>query len=222
MDYINSLIKLTKQLYPTGRAFKLRNNGAFFTLHLALSDSENRFLQDLNSIYNSLIPDNDYFSEDDAANWERALGLTIAPNISLEERKIIIYDRMQYPGTVRERQSWQYLQGRLRNVGFDVYVNENIPVNAVVHSIYGNYNYGDVVYGLEDKDFTICANYISEADDENYDVGLEGNYKATFYVGGINQDDFATVPLSRKNEFRSMILKLKPAQTVGLLRINYV
>ena len=222
MDYVGKLVKLARQLYPTGRVFNMRLNGALHTLHLALADSENRVLKTIYGIDQSILPDNTSFSEEDATRWEQALGLNVNPVLPLDERKVIILEKMKYPGSVKARQHFKYVEGRLRAVGFDVYVHENIPVAAYNYTIYGERMYGESMYGIVDRDFVVCANYINEQVDSSFDVGVEDNYKATFFIESDTPGTPATVPSERKDEFRQMILRLKPLQTVALLRVNYV
>jgi len=219
---LRDLINLTKQLYPTGRAFNIRTNGVFFKLSDSLAASEARVLSELRNLLSRVIPDNAVFDAEDAGHWERALGLPIAPEgVDLEGRKQIIYNKMKYPGTLKARQHYLYIEARLRENGFNVYILENDLSETPAAMNYGEFNYGEGVYGSAAIDWTVCANYTDETKDRVFNIGLPVNYRATFYVGGQNPGDFATVPAERKNEFRELILKLKPAQTVGLLRINY-
>jgi hypothetical protein len=64
------------------------------------------------------------------------------------------------------------------------------------------------------------ANHI----DENLDATFthQNNWIKTFFIGGENLGDFADVPTARKDEFRQLILKLKPTETVAYLLIDYV
>lgn len=102
---------------------------------------------------------------------------------------------------------------------------------------------GGQIAGL---DYTICANYIDESLDSTYfdiifsqnqmGVGVMGIAKMekvtalereqqlryTFFVGGSSYPSAVSVPLNRKDEFRELILKLKPAHSVAFLYINYV
>jgi len=50
----------------------------------------------------------------------------------------------------------------------------------------------------------------------------EEKLRFTFFVGGSGYPNRASVPLSRKDEFRHLILKLKPAHSVAFLYIDYV
>jgi hypothetical protein len=95
-------------------------------------------------------------------------------------------------------------------------------------------------------DYTICANYIDEALDATYfdtvfsqnemGVGEMGvsemstfsamtrdeELRFTFFIGGESYPSEASVPISRKNEFRHLILKLKQAHNIAFLYINYI
>lgn len=50
------------------------------------------------------------------------------------------------------------------------------------------------------------------------DIQLQGS----FFIGGQSFPSFASVPLSRKDEFRALLLKLKPVHTLGYLYINFI
>lgn len=64
------------------------------------------------------------------------------------------------------------------------------------------------------------ANSLDESIDNLFDLG--GSLRSTFFLGAENPGDWANVPVSRKTEFRQLILKLKPTQSVGFTLINYV
>lgn len=97
-----------------------------------------------------------------------------------------------------------------------------------------------------ETNYTICANHIEEDVDSeffgetspdnqlgiaelgdtylsNYSPGDPDEYlKSTFFIGGSTLGEFANISEERKKEFRQTILKLKPAQTVAFLYINYI
>jgi hypothetical protein len=113
---------------------------------------------------------------------------------------------------------------------------------------YGIAEYGVAEYGgeLVGLDYTICANHIEESLDENfftqesslsqYGVAEYGvaeyetptpeprdtQLRATFFIGGSSFPSIVSVPLARKDEFRQLLLKLKPAQSVVFLYVNYI
>lgn len=100
--------------------------------------------------------------------------------------------------------------------------------HADVYSLYpnlffkpqhGDIQHGDIQHGeivFKNK----IVNFIDESLDQSFNVGQ--NLRCTFFIGGDPFGTFAEVSAERKNEFRQLILKLKPAQTVGFLFINYV
>lgn len=61
---------------------------------------------------------------------------------------------------------------------------------------------------------SICASPIQE--------DRETQLSYSFFIGGETYPNLADVPESRKNEFRELILKLKPAHLVAWLYINYI
>lgn len=125
MARVDELKKLQRALYPTGRAFRMPFGGYFEKLNNAWATGQARFLDDAFSLLTSLLPDNDSFTTDDAQQWERRLGLTTNESVSLTDRKLAISRKLAHPGTVRARQHYVYLEGQLRDAGFDVYVTEN-------------------------------------------------------------------------------------------------
>lgn len=237
MSVIKRILKLTDQLYPSGRAFKLAKDSDFSKLHEALGLSEERAYNDALAILDSILPDNDNFSLDDASDWERRLGLITNLSVSLDDRKSAILRKMNHPGTIPARQHFLYLEGQLQSAGFDVFVFENkfpdggggietrdpITVSggaSLTPVQMGDFQMGDTQMGsgigLEGR----CVNYIDEQLDVAFNVGA--NLRSTFFIGGDPVGDFADVDLERKDEFRQLILKIKPAQTVAYLFINYV
>lgn len=236
MTVLEKIKALTRQLYPRGRAFKMPFDSTFEKVHKALAISEARAYSDAVSTLNSALPDNDDFSEDDATDWERRLGLISNPAVSLANRKLAIERKMNHPGTIKARQHYLYLQGQLQAAGFDVYVFENrfpdgfggyvtktptefsLTTYPTTDQQYGDQQYGSFQYGgtFGNK----VANSIYEIRDNAFDLG--SNLKSTFFIGGEVEGSFADVDAEREDEFRQLILKIKPDQTVGFLLINYV
>jgi hypothetical protein len=227
--YSGEILEQTKQLYPTGRAWWMKKSSIFELFHLGLSYSESRATSFIRELLDKIIPDNENFDENDATRWESALGLFISSNTPLEDRKDGIIRKMQYPGSVPARQHYKFVEGQLRLAGFEVYVHENRfgdPPQVALSlqtSNYGLINYGQSNYGVEAlSDAEKIANYIDAERDEDFNFGDDINARATFFIGGENYPDRSYVLRSRKDEFRELILKLKPAQTAGLLLIDYV
>jgi uncharacterized protein YmfQ (DUF2313 family) len=235
MSVQDKILKLTKQLLPTGRAWRMPKDGVFDKLSKALARSEARVYADALSVLDSALPDNNNFTADDATDWERRLGLITNTSLSLATRKQVIQRKMAHPGTIKARQHYLYIEGQLQAAGFDVYVHENrfpygdgsyitYPPEAVGGSgatflfqhgdaQHGEFQHGD---GFNNK----VVNYIDEDLDNLFDIG--SNYKFTFFIGAAYLGDYADVPTGRREEFRQLILRLKPVQCVGFLFINYV
>lgn len=198
-----------------------------------LNASEVRAYNDANSILDSALPDNDNFTADDATAWERRLGLITNTSVSLDNRKLAIIQKMNHPGNIPARQNFRYLERQLRAVGFDVYVYENrfpsgytyvtqdpitLSGGSSNNNQHNDFQHGDSQHG---SGYTnIVVNYIDEDMDASFNIG--DNLRSTFFIGGSPIGSFANVDASRKEEFRQLILKTKPVQTVAYLFINYV
>lgn len=125
MTVTETILFLTKRLFPTGRAFRIPHSSWSEKMHKGLIESEARAYNDAISTLDSAIPDNGNFTEEDATDWERRLGLITNTMVPLEDRKLAILRKINHPGTIKARQHYLYLQGQLRAAGFDVYVYEN-------------------------------------------------------------------------------------------------
>lgn len=238
MSLIDKLRLWTRKMYPTGRAFRMPEGGELDTLHEALLITENQALVDAISILDSALPDNDNFTEEDATMWERRLGMVTNIATPLADRKLAIIRKMNHPGTIKARQHYLYMQGQLQAAGFNVYVYENrfptypsgfttktpsvfalttYPMVTLQYSA-TDLQYGDVQYGITEGNK--IANRMNQSLDNYFNVG--DNFRSTFFIGGPYPGEFANVLASREEEFRQLIFKLKPAQTVGFLLINYI
>jgi len=177
---------------------------------------------EINNILNAVLPDNANFTATDAANWEMALGLISNNSLYLETRKTAILRKIQHPGTIKARQHALYLENQLQLAGFDVYVYENRTFIDFVACICGLINVGQTTVGnpgLGIGNFETVANYFQN---ENYNLGTTENLQFTFFIMGATYGTRATVQDIRENEFKELILKLKPAQTVAILYIDYI
>lgn len=240
MSVVDNILNLSRQLYPRARSFKMPFGGTFQKMHEALAISEARAYSDGLSILDAILPDNDNFTEDDASDWERRLGIYSSGAVSLADRKAAIKRKINHPGTIKARQNWLYIQEQLRAAGFDVYVYENLfeesplgsppagYVNKKPYQIIGSIagaavhspivRHGAVRHKSSYRNFV--ANDVDEALDRTFMIG--SSYMFTFYIAGATIDTFADVDEFRKNEFRQLILQLKPAHMVGILFVNYV
>lgn len=234
------LLQLSKDMQPSGRAFKVPQGGIYDRLLQALIVRRAEAYEDAVSTLNSIIPDNDNFTAQDCTDWCRRLGLIDTPDAPLSDRKAAIFQKMAYPGRDNPpRQAADFLQYQLREAGFDVYVYENIfptgsPVtyvtktpseilgSPVAYAVLGGFELGEAELGMTwaDLGVTLCVNYLEEDKDAVFDVG--SNYRSTFYIAGDPITAFASVDADRKDVFRQMILKYKPAQTCAFLFVNYI
>jgi hypothetical protein len=245
--------QLTRLLYPTGRAYNMPTGGAFEKLHSGLAQSEGRAVDDADSILFSILPDNTNFTVDDAEDWERRLGLITNALVSLDDRKAAIIRKMNHPGDIPARQSWDYLQQSLQAAGFDVYIHENIPEQSVfglLQPFSGTAQQGQAQQGQVQQGTVITANSnlfvylqqgqaqqgqvqqgayvytnliannINESLDAYFNIG--SNWRSVFWIGGTNIGDFANVDINRKDEFRQIVLRIKPVQSIAYLLINYI
>lgn len=222
---------ITRRLYPTGRVFWLKDDRLITAVHRVFNESEIEVYKAALDVLDSILPDNANFDEDDAADWERRLGIIARDGTSLEDRKLAIRRKYSTPGDIPARQHYLYLQGQLQAAGFDVYVHENrqpdgsggwevLPIDAFLGLQYGGFQYGDSdQYGPDKNDLEKVANYIDSTQDDLF--VLPTDTRAVFFIGGQAIGSDANVPSVRKDEFRQLILNIKPAQTVGLLIINY-
>ncbi|PXX26285.1 hypothetical protein C7967_11547 [Thalassospira sp. 11-3] len=230
-----TFLGLTKQLYPTGRAFNIPEKSTYEKLHKGINTSMIRLTQDVKSVVNKSIPDNDDFVEADATLWENKLGLFINPATTLENRKSAIMRKMAYPTNIKARQNPNFLEAQLRLSGFNVRVYENkfleggewvhkTPDEVAATSATQTQHGGTLQHGGGTQHgsggFSVIANSLDSS--ENYNVGGGSNLWASFYISGDTVNEMATVDKAREKEFRELVLKLKPAHLVAFLFINFI
>lgn len=223
----DQIVKLSKQLFPRGRVFRMPTGRYFEGLVRGLAESERRYHDDSVSVLNSVLPDNEFFTADDATDWERRLGMIVSENVDLELRKLAILRKLQFPGQAKARQSQVWFQGQLQAAGFNVYVYENLTNESPYDvsgdpSILSDIEYGMVDYGEEEYGSYFnnkIVNFIHEGFDDHFNEG--GSYRASMIIGGSVLGSFAEVSTDRKDEFRQLILRLKPSQFVIYLFVNY-
>lgn len=85
---------------------------------------------------------------------------------------------------------------------------------------YGQFQYGQLQYGYNWNGDFLIANRIDPIADQSFDVGT--SFRSSFFIGGSTFGSFANVAASREAEFRQLVLKLKPANTVAFIFINYI
>lgn len=229
---LQDLKDLCRQLFPSGRAFRIPKNGDRERIDTALRKEDEILLNSAISILDSILPDNDNFTAEDASRWEERLGMIVNQNLDLETRKLAIKRKMNHPGTILARQSAGYIQDQLQSAGFNVFVHENpneidpltyfglpnagigIHATDVYHSGTGIYHGNPYLWN------DVVANNIDFTKDAFFDVGA--NLRCTFYICGETPGEYTNVEEIRREEFRQLILKCKPTQTIAYLGISYI
>lgn len=212
MIEVNDILKLTKKLLPTGRAWKVPANGVFEKLIRGLAASEVRAYNFAFSTLYRILPDNTNFTADDATEWERRLGLPIQSQyLNLNTRKTLILRKYQYPGNFLNRQNYRYIEAQLQLAGFDVTVTENsdpnmIVGNAMQHGFDVEHGYDVEMGGSEQDIIANCAHF-----NELYDVSTA---LGVFIIQG-------TVSPALIETFRKLVLTLKPVNTVAIMQVTY-
>lgn len=228
----NNIVELARQLYPSGRAFKMANESYLHKLHRALAVTQAQAYEDLVNILYAMLPDNETFSSDDATDWERRLAIATNLLTSLADRKLAIKRKMAAPGTQPAKGHYLYLQTQLRLAGFDVYVHENmIPTYPSGFDTYNpavlnpailtaNQHGNGLQHGLQSHRINkVIVNSIDNDTDIYFNVG--NTLRCTFFIGGQTLGTYATVSSSREVEFRQLVLKLKHAHLIAYLFINF-
>lgn len=228
-NVVEILMGLVRQLYPTGRAWFLKKNSVFYNFHLAINRSFIRVIQDSKFTTDSVFPDNINFDENDATLLEYRLGLITNTSLDIAVRRQAILRKMSYPSNIKARQHPLFIQHQLQLAGFDVYIYENTvpylsPGEIVSLSSTTVQHGGGTQHGAGTQhgsiNFEVIANLSIE--NESYAIGGEDNLWATFFIGGATLGEVANVPSNRLQEFKELVLKLKPAHTVAFLFVNFV
>jgi hypothetical protein len=159
---VDKILALTKQLYPKGRAFKIPENGWYYRLHKGLAQSEARVYSEALGVLDSILPDNNNFTAQNATDWERRLGLINGDGVPLADRKSAIRRKMNHPGNVKPRENWMFLEAQLQLAGFNVWVHENrfsdgmggfvalepaAVLPAVDYGEHGEFEHGEIEHG---------------------------------------------------------------------------
>lgn len=229
-------LDLTNQLYPTGRAWRLFNQNNLQETHRAINDVLITVQEDAYSLIDSIFPDNENFSINDCIFWEGKLGLISNNFLTLDQRKQIILNKISFPRNIKARQSLNYIQKQIELNGFDkirVYENKFWDINGnlyyqnpkdVLNQAQLETQHGGITqHGNStqhgDSVFDVIANGIN---DESFSTGGNEFLWATFFIA--SKDSLyqkGEVDFKRKQEFKELILKLKPAHLVAFTLINY-
>lgn len=243
--------RLDKQLYPTGRAFAIPEGGERDKARKGLLASEIRFYDEQMSILYDILPDNDNFTADMATIWEERLGLITNNAVSLADRKAAIIRKMNHPGDIPARQSWDYLEQSLQLAGFDVYVHDNTNGTSIFQvlqpysqtgqqgdgqqgdfqqgtplsafsSLFQQVQQGSIQQGETQQGTFVFSDKIVNHIDWELDQYVDiSDWYRVFYIGGQDLGTFANIDANRREEFRQIVLKIKPVNTVAMLLLNY-
>lgn len=218
---------LALDLYPTGRAFNMTKGGVADNLHIALNRSFIRLLNAGNSVLDSTFPDNENFNAEDCLLWEYRLGLRTNESLPIQDRRDAILRKISRGRNVQARQGRAYIESQLRIAGFDVYVHENtLPYRTPEDIIAGSTNtaqHGGITqHGIGSQHGSTSVQLIANSSEpnESFSVGSENLY-ATFFIGGFVLGESATISENRQQEFRELVLKLKPAHLIAYIFINF-
>jgi hypothetical protein len=220
------ILKLYKQLFPTGRAFRLFSDSNRERKFKVLSTTNGKVYKDIVSTFDSMFPDNVNFTVNDTTDWERRLGINANPLTSLSDRKLAISRKMAAPGVNPARSSALWMEYELRAAGFNVYVHENIlrddPATYDV-GIFNTLQLGEKELGNlqlgKYYNYIVANSLINDVDVSNFNWIT--NFANCFFIGGLNFGDYANVPTVREQEFRTLILSLKQTQNVCFAYINF-
>jgi len=240
----DTFLRIAKMLQPTGSAFRIPFASNFEKMYKAIvSDSiggVGKLYNDVRSIANEQLPDNDNFTIEMARRWYVRLGLFDSGAVTLADMKAAINQKLSFPNTPLNKQHYLFIEEQLRMAGFDVRVYENRflpgPTTKSVSEVLGvaaanavldtfELNEAELDMTWEDAGVSLVMNYIEEEKDADFAIlGGSLGYRSTFFIAGASLDlgGFADVPLSRKIEFRQLILNFKAAQMCAILFVNYV
>jgi hypothetical protein len=223
MDLVDRILKLSKQLLPTGRAFRAAPGSNMERLLRALARSEARAYNDATSVLWGIIPDNRHFTVDNATDWERRLGLINGSANPLNVRIQPILRKMQAPGRNPAKSHYLWIEHQLQAAGFPVNVYENIPLvnpatlNPAILS--PSQHGGGSQHGMQSH---YLNNIVFNRLDNSKDIILQYHIRRTFIIGGSPIGTYANIPATREREFRQLVLGLKQCQQVAILFINYI
>lgn len=228
------LSSLAVQLYPTGRAFYMLKDSIMEKVHLAINVSFVRFLEDAKTTLDSCFPDNANFTEDDCSLWEYYFGMVTNTSLSVQVRRDAIYRRMARGRNIPARQHILYIENQLQLAGFDVYLHENGFIESGVRVFKRPQDFlfslpdtiqhgGDTQHGIGVQHGGGSSEVIANSYQANELYAVDDDYLwATFFISGEILGTYAEIPEDRLEEFRELVLKLKPAHLIAFTFINYI
>lgn len=238
---VDDFIKLERDLYPSGDAFAMPTGGELETMSRALAIEKVEVNDTATNVLDVIYPDNDNFTIQDANDWYVRLGIYNSGSVSLDDMKLAIAERLGRLNEQYYRQDHAYITSKLVAAGFNVKIYENRfdlgggphdlatqPPTAFLFGTFslaeiGSCTFAETEFGVTYDHITFpkVVDHVQESRDAGFFV--YPNMRSTFYVAAPTAiTDYADVPLARKDEFRQLLIQLKPAQTVGYLIVNYI
>ena len=217
VDYSEPINTLSSQLYPSGRAWWKPKNGIFDKVHQALALSESRVENDILNLQYDILADSINMSISAIERWEYVFG--IKANGTTADRLSMIYQRQMFPNNILARQSSSFIEQQLRLAGFEVRI--FTPYTSPNSAIFGLFQFNQKLFGQIGGNIVVISNEVDENKELPFNVSEIGE-KNSFYICGENLGDYANIPLVRKNEFRELVLTLKPAHSIAILNVNYI
>lgn len=242
MAFRDTLVKVSRLFQPNGTAYRMPEGGVMEKLYKAIMSDNiggfGRAYKDMRQIGYDILPDNPYFTIDEARRWYKRLGLYDSGDVSLADMKLAIAQKMSWAQVPLAKQNYLFIQQQLRAAGFDVYVYPNrfsdglggwitkTPIEILSGYVGDAALDGFYLDDLEldetwsDDNIWLIMNYQESEKDEDFYISPDG-WKSTFYIAGATVDAFADVPAGREIEFRQLVLKLKAAQMCAIAFVNY-
>lgn len=226
--------ELASQLYPTGRAFYTLKNSIKEKVHLAINTSFIRLIEDAKLTLDSCFADNNNFLENDCALWEYRFGMRTNLDLDVTTRRQAIFRRMSRGRNIQARQHISYIEYQLQLAGFNVFLHENGFLESgiivfkrpqdILYLMPENVQHGgSTQHGVGVQHGGVSSDIIANSFKANEFFSVEDEYLwASFFIGGETLGTTAEIPENRLEEFRELVLKLKPAHLVAFTFINYV
>lgn len=205
------MLNTWKQLYPNGHAFNVSENTNRAKIHNSTNVVYNDYLDQLKSLVNSALA-KDVIDEDEIAFLENIYGVYFVDGLTFEERLNRVRLRMTYPNGIVNRSSAAWIEHVLMSFGFDVRIIENNGEIPPQPSILSRTQYGTTNYGLNNNLNGFKYNVIANSMFENEIYSFGGKLWATFFINIITP-----IEPERINEFRELVLKLKPAHLCAIV-----
>lgn len=220
------LKKIANTLYPTGSAFSVKKGSSRESLHNSIDYTLNGYFNVKDSFLNGLYPDNENITEQEVEFLSYIYGLDYPSGLDFQQKKELLLEKINNSKATNHKQSAIYIEKILNDYGFDVMVTENLnwdipsdlmTVKQVQHGFNIQHGFG-IQMGMES--LPVIAN--SQNPNEPYFYHSNNSW-ATFFITGKNGLD-EDIPVSNEDivYFRQLVLRLKPAHVVAILKTSYI